>query len=110
MGCMKCGKELSSTQVICDECLAKMEKAPVKPNTVVVLPSRPVVHTAKKRHISRRYFWDAEDKIDILRSKLRWITFALIVAILGFLLAVAVIILLLHWQGNLDFIPGIPTQ
>ena len=108
MGCMKCGKELESTQVFCDECLEKMEKSPVKPNAVVVLPTRPTKHTAKKKRLSRQFVWDAEDKIDILRSKLRWTTFALIIAILGFLLAAAVIVMMLYWQGNLYFIPGIP--
>ena len=108
MGCMKCGKELASTQVFCDECLEKMEKSPVKTNAVVVLPTRPTKITAKKKRISHQFVWDAEDKIDILRSKLRWTTFALIVSILGFLLAVGVIFLLLYWQGNLHYIPGIP--
>ena len=107
LGCMKCGKKLGSAQTFCDECLAKMEQSPVKPNTVVVLPTRPVKTATKKKSLRPRYFWDAEDKIDTLRSKLRWVSFALIVAILGFILAVAVIFLLLHWQGNLDIVPGI---
>ena len=106
LGCMKCGKKLGFAQTFCDECLAKMEQAPVKPNTVVVLPTRPTKPVTKKKPLHQRYFWDAEDKIDILRSKLRWVSFALVIAILGFLLAVAVIFMLLYWQGNLDVIPG----
>ena len=103
LGCMKCGKKLGASQVFCDECLKMMEKRPVKPGTVVKLPNRPAAPTAKKRHHHRRYWWDAEDEIDTLRSKLRWITFALIVAIVGFLIAVSVVFLLLYWQGRLDF-------
>lgn len=104
MGCIKCGKKLGSSQVFCDECLEKMEKSPVKPGTVVKLPDRPAVTVSKKRPLHRRYLWDAEDEIDTLRSRLRWVTFALIVAIIGFLLSVAVIFLLLYWQGQLDFV------
>ena len=100
---MKCGKKLGSSQVFCDECLEMMEKNPVKPGTVVKLPNRPVVSMTKKRPLHRRYFWNAEDEIDTLRSKLRWVTFALVIAILGFLACLAVIFLLLYWQGRLDF-------
>ena len=103
MGCMKCGKKLGESQVFCDECMAKMAENPVKPGTVVVLPNRPTAPATKKRILPRRYFWDAEDEIDTLRSKLRWVTFALIIAILGFLISFAVILLLLYWQGRLDF-------
>ena len=100
---MKCGKDLGASQVFCDECLEMMEKNPVKPGTVVKLPNRPAVPVAKKRPLHRRYLWDAVDEIDTLRSKLHWVTFALIVAIVGFLLAVSVVFLLLYWQGRLDF-------
>lgn len=103
LGCMKCGKKLGSSQVFCDECLEKMEQNPVKPGTVVNLPNRPAAPVAKKRPLHKRYLWDAEDEIDTLRSKLRWVTFALIVAIVGFLFAVAVIVLLLYWQGHFGF-------
>ena len=50
-------------------------------------------------------FWEAEDEIGALRSKIRWLTFALVIAIIGFVISVAVIFLLLHWQGSLDFWP-----
>ena len=110
MGCMKCGNKLGSSQVFCDDCLEKMKNSPVKPNAVVILPNRPAAPVTKKRSLPHRYFWDAEDRIDILRSKLRWMRFALAIAIFGFLIAVAVIFMLLYWQGRLDFIPGLPMQ
>ena len=110
LGCMKCGKKLGSSQVFCDECLEMMKKCPVKPGTVVKLPNRPTIPTAKKRPLHRRYLWDAEDEIDTLRRKLRWVTFALIIAIVGFLIAVAVVFLLLYWQGRLDFFTRFLTR
>lgn len=104
MACMKCGKKLGSSQVFCDECLAVMEQNPVNPNTVITLPRRENAPVQKKKGLPHRYFWNLEGENDTLRTKLRWMRFALIVAILGFVISVAVIFLLLHWQGRLDFI------
>ena len=104
MGCMKCGKKLGASQVFCDECLAKMAQCPVKPGAVVRLPERPAAPVAKKKPIRRLYFWNMETEIGTLQSKIRWLRFALIVAILGFLLSVALIFMLLYWQGQLDFV------
>lgn len=104
MACMKCGKKLTSSAVFCDECLEIMEQNPVNPNTVVTLPRRDPAPVQKKKHIHHRYFWNLEGENDTLRTKLRWMRFALIVAILGFLISVAVIFMLLHFQGRLGFI------
>ena len=41
MQCMKCGREAEPHQVFCPECLAVMEKFPVKPGTHVTIPVRP---------------------------------------------------------------------
>ena len=48
MYCIKCGKELSGTQVFCEECLEVMAQYPVPPETVLQLPLRPVETTSKK--------------------------------------------------------------
>ena len=40
MNCMKCGRETETEQVFCADCLAEMEKYPVKPDVVVQLPHR----------------------------------------------------------------------
>lgn len=48
MYCIKCGKELSGTQVFCEECQAVMEQYPVPPETVLQLPVRPVDTVPKK--------------------------------------------------------------
>ena len=102
MGCMKCGEKLGRSETFCDECLEKMEKCPVKPGIAINLTPRPVQATTKKRTPHRRYWLNTEDQVDALRSKNRWLSFALIVAILGFLASVAVIFMLLHQQGRVD--------
>lgn len=40
MNCMKCGREVTSTQVFCEDCLLEMADYPVNPDTPVVLPQR----------------------------------------------------------------------
>ena len=73
-------------------------------NNLMCIPRRESAPAPKKKPIRRLYFWNMETEIDALQSKVRWLRFALIVAIIGFLLAVALIFLLLYWQGRLDFI------
>lgn len=55
MLCMKCGREIEAEQVFCEECLAGMEKYPVKPGTVVLLPKRPPQSPIKKAVNHRRH-------------------------------------------------------
>ena len=108
MACMKCGKKLGQSQVFCDECLEKMAQSPVDPNTMVTLPRRESAPAPRKKSVPRQYFWVIEGENDTLRAKLRWMRVALIIAIIGFLCSVAVIFLMLHWQGQLDLLKFLP--
>ncbi len=69
MNCMKCGREIATDLVFCEDCLAEMENYPVKPDTPVILPPRaneePVKHAP-----SRRKLWKPEYTIASLR---RWV-------------------------------------
>ena len=102
MSCMKCGNKLGKSQTFCDECLEKMAQTPVSPDVVVKLPKRPSAPAVKKKRSRFRYLWNVEDELGTLRSKIRWLRFALSIAIIGFLLSVGLIFLLLYWQGRLD--------
>ena len=80
MNCMKCGRETPSEQVFCEECLTEMEKYPVKPGTVVLLPRRrdnpAVKKTTKRRTIP------LEDQVKSLKKRVRYLTLALLVCLL----------------------------
>lgn len=78
MQCMKCGRDLESGQVFCEECLAEMEKYPVKPGTVVLLPHRPSQQTAKK--LPQRRKPAPEEQVLTLRKSVRGLVCALILA------------------------------
>lgn len=40
MSCMRCGKATEESELFCAECLADMERHPVKPGTPIQLPVR----------------------------------------------------------------------
>lgn len=104
LDCMKCGKKLGRSLTFCDECLEKMAECPVDQNTVVNLPQRQAAPVVKKKPKIRRYFWNIEGENDTLRVKIRWLRAALSIAILGFILAIALVIILLYQEGKLDFL------
>ena len=49
MQCLKCGKKTAEKQVFCDECIAIMEKHPVKPGVVIHIPQREKIDPEKRR-------------------------------------------------------------
>jgi len=66
MYCIKCGRETEGEVVFCQDCLAEMEKYPVQPGTVVLLPRRresSVLKKTPKRHIPT-----AEEQLLLLRK------------------------------------------
>lgn len=69
MNCMKCGRETPSEQVFCDECLLEMEKYPVKPGTVVLLPRRRDSSALKKP--AKRRTVPLEDQVKMLKHRVR---------------------------------------
>lgn len=81
MNCMKCGREIEESHVFCRECLAEMEKYPVKPGTVVQLPHVPSYQAAKKPPQRRKAAPPLEDQVKVLRKWARMLAFALVLAI-----------------------------
>lgn len=98
MNCMKCGREVQAEQVFCQSCLADMEKYPVKPDTVILLPKRPA-HQAAKRAAPKKRFRNPEEQISHLRRVIRWLVIAVIVLILTLAIVSAVSI---HIIGQED--------
>jgi len=81
MGCIKCGRETVSEQVFCPDCLLEMQKYPVRPGTVVQLPSRKNTSAQKKQTKKRSV--PLEDQVKLLKKRVR---------ILAILLAAAIIL------------------
>ena len=102
MDCMKCGKKLGRSETFCDECIAKMEKSPVDQNAIVNLPQRPTAPVVKKKPKIRRYLWEIEGENDTLRTKIRWLRMALIIAVLGFVAVLVLLIITMFRAGQFD--------
>ena len=77
MGCIKCGRDTVSEQVFCPDCLAEMEKYPVRPGTVVQLPSRKNTSSVKKPQKKRTV--PAEEQLKVLKKRYRNTVILLIV-------------------------------
>lgn len=102
MHCMKCGQESEGSQVFCRNCLAEMEKYPVKPGTPVYIPSRSHAIRKAPRHIPTA---EPEEQLHRLRGRLRWLTACLIMSLMA-LAAAAALILYLYRQPDDPFTTG----
>ena len=84
MNCMKCGRETEGEAVFCQECLVEMEKYPVQPGAVVLLPRRretPLIKKMPKRHIPT-----AEEQNVLLRKIVMWLSVALAICVVAIVL------------------------
>ena len=79
MQCLKCGQELKTEQVFCDDCLKEMEKYPVSPNAAVHLPLRK--ESAPRKPQSRRRSITPEEQIKLLKKRLWFLTGVLVVTL-----------------------------
>ena len=94
MNCMKCGTELKTSGVFCEECLAEMEKYPVKPNIKVVLPHRSAP-TAPRKRSRRQKYTTPEEQIRHLKKVRNRLVVLLLVAFLALCIAGANILRLM---------------
>ena len=79
MNCIKCGREMFDG-VFCPDCLADMERYPVKPGTVVQLPRRDHSSAARKPYPRKRAL-PLEEQILILKKRIRTLSVLLILAV-----------------------------
>ena len=90
MHCMKCGRETKETQIFCDSCLAIMSGKPVKSDTVVHLPVRPVAQT--KKAAPRKRPPTPEEKIRRLRGAVKWMSLTMTCLVLALVVTVSLLL------------------
>ena len=88
MYCMKCGQEISEGRVFCPDCLADMEKYPVKPGATVILPQR-FQTAAQKKQPAKKRVPTPEELLEKYRKLLRvslglWLVTLLLAAALAY--------------------------
>ena len=84
MNCMKCGQELTQNGVFCSDCLLEMEKYPVDPGTVVLLPRRKESSIQKKQ--IKRHVPSPEEQIATLRTRVTFLILLLALCIAAIVL------------------------
>ena len=100
MQCMKCGRDISADQAFCSECLTEMDRHPVRPGTVILLPNQEPV-SPKKPARRKKPAPSADELVPILKKKV-W-TLRLISLVLALLLTAISIVAVqavteLDWQ------------
>lgn len=91
MSCMRCGKETDENQVFCAECLADMERHPVKPGTPIQLPTRRESGTTK-RHSFRVAASKWQDKIFLLKYIIFWMTVLIVLLVAALVLCICMLL------------------
>jgi hypothetical protein len=84
MNCMKCGREISEPDVFCPECLRDMEKYPVEPGAVVLMPRRKETYYQKKA--PKRNTPSAEEQLAVLRKRMALLILLLVMCIAAIVL------------------------
>ena len=75
---MKCGREIPAGSVFCEDCLADMEKYPVKPGTVVNIPVQP---RQPVKRTERHPVHTPEQRVKTLTKRVRAMGFALTLSV-----------------------------
>ena len=86
MNCLKCGRETQQSQVFCQACQEIMQNYPVKPGTVIHLPSRDT-SVLEKKQTPEQWEEQSDDQLHKLRRLTRWLTAT--IALLSLLLCIA---------------------
>ena len=104
MNCMKCGRETTDEQIFCDLCLEEMEKYPVRPGTVILLPRRRE-DAARKAVVRKKAPPSPEEQVKVLKKQTRRLaaTILVLLALLGVTGYFAVVHLL---ESETVFLPG----
>ena len=97
MFCMKCGAKIEEGRVFCQECLAVMNRYPVKPGAVVQLPARPAKAESRKTAPRKREV-PVEKKLRRCRRAVAVLSFLLVVVTL----ALGLLIGSLYYQHNVQ--------
>ena len=77
MNCMKCGRKTEDGNVFCNDCLAVMDKYPVKAPASIPLPRREEEETVKKA-ARKKHRPSPEEQVARQKLKIRRMAFAIV--------------------------------
>lgn len=90
MNCMKCGKEIGEGRVFCEDCLEIMSQYPVRQGTPIHLPNNGP--SAEKKAVSKKRQPTVEERLDHFRTATRWLSIALVSALLVLSITVSLLV------------------
>lgn len=105
MNCMKCGKKTEGEKVFCEDCLAEMEKYPVKPDVVIHIPAHPN-NSESRKQTHRRQDLSPEEQLTLMRRQVKIMRNAMLI-LLATLLAVSGVLAYILLQPETE--TNIPT-
>jgi len=100
MNCLKCGREIVSEQVFCDNCLVSMAKHPVDPGTPVQIPKR---SNTPPRVLTKKRTVPLEEQLRDAKKRAKT---AVILALIGWALAIAMAYPAVSYLMEDHFAPG----
>ncbi len=104
MQCMKCSREIPAGQVFCEECLAEMEKYPIKPGTVVLLPPQ-ARQQAPKKQPHHRHTPTMEERLKRMGKIVRVLSWTLTLAV-ALLIGVSALAISMLQEDQEEVLPG----
>lgn len=105
MNCMKCGRETVNEQIFCDLCLEEMERYPVRPGTVILLPQRRHDSVTKKTPPRRKQTLPPEEQVRVLRRLIRRLA-AVLILLLALLAATGYFTVIHFLESDAVLLPG----
>lgn len=98
MHCMKCGRPIGEQGAFCKECLAVMERYPVKSGTKVMIPTP---RTVRRPNRPQRMQRTPDEIISAQRRQIRRLGRMVAALLLLLAASVAVIFWRLYWERNM---------
>lgn len=99
MNCIKCGREVRGEQVFCADCQKVMEQYPVKPGTLIQLPSQTPQSEQKAKPVRSKKAVPAEIRLRKQRTTIRLLVLTLAAVLIAF---AATALLALHLLDQRD--------
>ena len=104
MQCMRCGREIPAGAAFCEICLEDMAKYPVKPDTVVNIPSRPKAQPTKKQAAQRQQV-SAEERLKVMAKRIRALSWCLTLTV-ALLIGVSALAVTMLGEEKDEPLPG----
>ena len=103
MKCLRCGNNAPKEQLFCDDCLADMEKHPVKPGTPIQLPKRNE-NAVIKRGNFRLAISKWQDQIFRLKYTIFWLIVIIVLLLAVLTLGICMMLQLTpEWFNNIVY-------